>query len=38
MKGYLVPFAAALVICGAGFLAVDYAIMSLQGLTLIFHP
>ncbi len=38
MKDYFIPFTAAFIACGAGFLAIDYAIMSLQGLTLIFHP
>lgn len=38
MKDYLIPFGAAFVICGAGFLAIDYAFMSLQGLSLIYHP
>ena len=37
MKGYVVPFVLAFIACGAGFLVLDYAIMSLQGLSLIFH-
>lgn len=38
MKDYFLPFTAAFIICCGGFLALDYAIMSLQGLSLIFHP
>lgn len=38
MKDYFIPFVAGFVVCGAGFLAIDYAIMSLQGLSLIYHP
>ncbi len=37
MKGYVVPFVLAFIACGIAFLALDYAIMSLQGLSLIFH-
>jgi hypothetical protein len=37
MKDYIVPFVAAFAACGIGFLALDAAIMSLQGLSLIFH-
>ena len=37
MKGYVVPFALVFLGCAVGFLALDYAIMSLQGLSLIFH-
>jgi hypothetical protein len=37
MKGYIVPFVLVFVACGVGFLALDYAIMSLQGLSLIFQ-
>ena len=37
MKGYVVPFLLVFLGCGLGFLALDYAIMSLQGLSLIFH-
>ena len=38
MKDYFLPFTAAFIAFGCGFLAIDYAIMSLQGLSLIFHP
>jgi hypothetical protein len=37
MKGYLIPFVVVFLACGAGFLALDVGIMSLQGLSLIFH-
>lgn len=37
MKSYLLPFAAALIVFGLVFLALDFTIMKLQGLTLIFH-
>jgi hypothetical protein len=37
MKGYVVPFVLVFLACGAGFLALDAGIMSLQGLSLIFH-
>ncbi len=37
MKGYIVPFLVVFVLCGIGFLALDAAIMNLQGLSLIFH-
>lgn len=36
MKEYAIPFAVAFVAFGLGFLAVDYAIMHAQGLTLIY--
>ncbi len=36
MKQYAIPFAIAFVVCGLAFLAVDYAIMHAQGLTLIY--
>jgi hypothetical protein len=38
MKGYLVPFIGALVAFSVMFLAFDYAMMGLQGLSLIYHP
>ena len=38
MKDYLVSFAIALLVFGAVFLALDFTIMKLQGLTLFFHP
>jgi hypothetical protein len=37
MRGYVVPFVVVFVACGIGFLALDYGIMSLQGLSLIFE-
>ncbi len=37
MKGYLIPFVVVFLACSAGFLALDAGIMSLQGLSLIFH-
>jgi hypothetical protein len=37
MKDYLIPFSIALIIFGLVFLALDFSIMKLQGLTLIFH-
>ena len=36
MKEYAIPFAVAFVAFGLAFLAVDYAIMHAQGLTLIY--
>jgi hypothetical protein len=38
LKDYVIPFSAAFVVFGAVFLGIDYAIMTLQGLSLIFHP
>lgn len=38
MKGYLLPFCIALAGFVVAFLTLDYAIMRLQGLSLIFHP
>ncbi len=37
MRGYVIPFVLAFAACGIGFLALDAGIMSLQGLSLIFH-
>ena len=37
IKGYLLPFAAALVVFTAAFLLLDTAVMNMQGLSLIFH-
>jgi len=37
MKGYALPFAAALIVFMAGFLLLDMVVMNLQGLSLIFH-
>ncbi len=38
MKEYLIPFAVAFLAFGFAFLAVDYAIMHAQGLTVIYAP
>ena len=38
MKDYVVPFAMALLAFGFAFVAVDYAIMHAQGLTVIYRP
>jgi hypothetical protein len=38
VKDYLAPFAIALVACSVLFLALDYSIMKLQGLSLFFNP
>ncbi len=37
MKDYFIPFTMALIVFGLAFLALDFFIMKLQGLTLIFH-
>jgi hypothetical protein len=37
IKGYLLPFAAALVVFAVAFLLLDMAVMNMQGLSLIFH-
>jgi hypothetical protein len=37
MKAYVIPFVVVFLACSAGFLALDAGIMSLQGLSLIFH-
>ncbi len=37
MKQSVVPFLVALVAFGALFLALDYAVMGAQGLSLVFH-
>lgn len=37
MKEYLIPFIIAFFVFGLAFLLLDIGIMSLQGLTLIFH-
>ena len=36
-KGYLVPFAAAFVVFAAAFVLLDMAVMSLQGLSLVYY-
>jgi hypothetical protein len=38
MKEYLTPFAVAFLAFGFAFLAVDFAIMHAQGLTVIYAP
>ena len=38
MKKTVMPFATAFVAFAAAFLALDYAVMAMQGLTLIFQP
>lgn len=38
MKTYLVPFAAAFLVFGIVFLALDFSVMKLQGLALIYRP
>ncbi|TXT27444.1 MAG: hypothetical protein FD134_42 [Gallionellaceae bacterium] len=37
MKAYLLPFVGAFVVFGLVFLALDFTMMKLQGLTLIYH-
>jgi hypothetical protein len=37
MKGYLVPLLAAFTFFAIAFLALDFTIMKLHGLTLIYH-
>ena len=37
VKGYLVPFLAVFVLCAVGFVALDWAVMNMQGLSLIFE-
>lgn len=38
MKTYVLPFAVAFIVFAGLFLAIDIAIMNLQGLSLIFEP
>jgi hypothetical protein len=38
MKGYLLPFAVAFAVWVLVFLGLDYAIMKMMGLTLIYQP
>lgn len=38
MKEHLVPFAVALAVCVLVFLGVDYGIMKMMGLSLIYQP
>lgn len=38
MKAYLKPLAAAFIVFGIVFLALDFSVMKLQGLTLIYRP
>ena len=37
VKGYLLPFVVALAVSAGAFLALDAAVMNMQGLSLIFH-
>lgn len=37
MKGYVLPFVAALVVFAAAFIALDTLVMNMQGLNLIFQ-
>lgn len=37
IKGYLLPFAAALAVFAVVFLLLDAAVMNMQGLSLIYH-
>lgn len=38
MRAHLLPFVAALVVFGIVFLALDFSVMKLQGLALIYRP
>ena len=38
MKKYIIPFVLAFLVCSTLFLALDFAIMNLMGLTLFFQP
>ncbi len=38
MRAYFLPFVAAFVIFGIVFLALDFSVMRLQGLALIYRP
>ena len=38
MKKHIIPFVLAFLVCGALFLALDFTIMKLMGLTLLFQP
>lgn len=35
---YLLPFVGAFIVFGIVFFALDFSIMKLQGLTLVYHP
>jgi len=37
MKAYLLPFVGAFIVFGIVFFALDFSIMKLQGLTLVYH-
>jgi hypothetical protein len=37
MKAYLLPFVVAVIVFGIVFLSLDFTIMKLHGLTLIYH-
>jgi len=38
MKAYLLPFIGAFIVFGIVFFALDFYMMKLQGLPLIYHP
>lgn len=38
LKSYIVPFTAALLVFAVCFVTLDYAVMRLQGLSLIYQP
>jgi len=38
MKAYLLPFVGAFIVFGVVFLALDFSVMKLQGLALIYRP
>ena len=38
MRAYLVPFVVAFIVFGIVFLALDFSVMKLQGLALIYRP
>lgn len=37
MKAYLLPFVGAFIVFGLVFLALDFSMMKLQGLSLVYH-
>lgn len=37
MKGYLLPFLTVFVVCAGAFVLLDWAVMNMQGLSLIFE-
>ena len=38
MREHFIPFVLAFAICALAFLGLDYSIMKMMGLTLIYHP